>query len=202
MTLYKIAVRIDKEVDKFVSFLNSKDISGWAVRETVNGANEHVHAYLETLIKPNSLRVLIKRAIPELAGNGSYSIQDVKDYDKYVRYMAKGESTSLMPQIVWKLGPLWTVEYIEKLHEEYWTENRTLKKRRADTVTDYVIDRCKEEGVAWDDRTAIAEMYIKELVERSKAINIYSVKSNVNLIQVKLCPDDSAVRMLAEQVHI
>lgn len=202
MTLYKLAVRIDKEVSKFTSFLSDKQISGWGVRETVAGANEHWHFYVETLIKPVSLRVLMKRAIPELVGNGAYSVQDVKDMDKYLRYMAKGESEPVMPEVVWKSGPLWTDLKIEELHDDYWQENQRLKKRRVESVVDTVLDACKDGGVAWDDRTAIAELYIKELVARHKPINIYSVKSSVNLIQVKLCPDDSAIRDLAAQVHI
>lgn len=199
--LYKFALRIDKEFEKTREFLQSKNISGIGVRE-VSGNNEHWHFHLETLIKPSSFRVLLKRGVPGLQGNGCYSVSEVKDVDKYLRYICKGDGPQLLPEVSWKLGPLWTDERIEELHTEYWEANAAMKKRRTESVSDVVIDRCKELGVAWDDRTAIAEEYIKELVERSKPVNIYSVRSNVNLIQIKLCPDESAIRMLASQVHI
>lgn len=201
MTLFKYAVRIDKELQKFIGFLDSKNISGFGVRE-VSGDNEHWHFYIETLIKSSSFRVLVKRAVPEFKGNGSYSVSDVKDLDKYMRYICKGDGPNLLPEVSWKLGPLWTDERFEELHTEYWEANARMKKRRTESITDVVIDVCKEKNIAWDDRTAIAEEYIRETVARSKPINIYSVKSNVNLIQVKLCPNDDAIYMLASQVHI
>ena len=69
-------------------------------------------------------------------------------------------------------------------------------------VLDWVVDKCKEDAVRWDDRKAIGEIYIKELADRSKPINIFAVKSAVNLIQVKLCPDDTAIKQLSEQLFI
>lgn len=201
MTLYKLAARIDKEMVAFNSFLSSKNISGFGVRE-VAGDNEHWHYYIETLLKPTSLRVLLKRAVPGLQGNGAYSIADVKDVDKYLRYICKGSSDNVLPEVCWKFGPLWTEEKFSELHDEYWTENARIKKRRTEAVIDVVIDKCKHEGIAWDERAAISEEYIKELVDRSKPINIYSVKSAVNLIQIKLCPDDSAIKQLASQINI
>lgn len=135
-------------------------------------------------------------------GNGSYSISDVKDVEKYQRYMAKGECSEKEPEVAWRHGLAFPDEKVAELHEEYWASNRSMKKRREMGVMDYVLDTCRDLSVAWDDRRTIAEEYIKELVARNKPINIYSVKSAVNLIQVKLCPGDDAIRMLSEQVHI
>jgi hypothetical protein len=201
MTLYKLAVRIDKEVQKVKSFFDNRNYAGFGVRE-VSGDNEHWHFYVETETKPASLRVLLKRAVPELAGNGGYSVSDVRDVDKYLRYMSKGESSAVMPELCWTSGLLWTSDKVEELHDEYWAENKEMKKRRTTGVMDHVLDVCRDAGIAWDDRSAIAEEYMKELVARNKPINIYSVKSCVNLIQVKLCPTDDALKILAQQVHI
>ena len=198
---YKYAVRIDKCFDEFKAFIESRQISGWCVREVAD-SGEHWHWYLETDVKPTSMRVLIKRSCPELKGNGAYSVSEVKDLEKYCRYMAKGEQEGLLPQVAWKFGLMWTDEKIEELHEEYWTTNKSLKKRRTVGVLDWVVDKCKEDAVQWDDRKAIGEIYIKELADRSKPINIYAVKSAVNLIQVKLCPDDTAIKQLSEQLFI
>lgn len=201
LKMYKYALRIDKEVEKVKTFLGAKGISGWGVREVAD-QNEHWHFYLETDIKPSSFRVVLKRAVPELAGNGAYSVSDVKDVDKYIRYMAKGEQEGLLPEVVWKHGLLWGDEKVEELHEEYWTTNKSLKKRRAVGVMDWVVDECKRRDVKWDDRRTIGEIYLKELAERSKPINLFAVKSNINLVQVKLCPDDTAINQLAEQLVV
>lgn len=201
MTLYKLAIRVDKEVQRVKEFFDSKNYAGFGVRE-VSGDNEHWHFYVETQTKPASFRVILKRAVPDLAGNGAYSVADVRDVEKYLRYMCKGESSGVMPEVCWSSGLLWTTEKIEELHDDYWEENKAFKKRRTTGVMDHVLDVCRDLGIAWDDRTAIAEEYMKELVARNKPINIYSVKSCVNLIQVKLCPTDDALKILAQQVHI
>lgn len=201
MALFQYALRIDKEFPAVSSFLSEKGVSGWGVRETA-GDNEHWHFFLETKIKMSSMRVLLKRAVPSLSGNGAYSISDVKDVEKYQRYMAKGECAEKEPEVAWRHGLLWTDEKISELHEEYWMANRASKKRREVGVMDFVLDLCRDNGTAWDDRGAIAEEYIKELVARNKPINLFSVKSAVNLIQVKLCPTDDAIKMLSQQIHI
>ena len=64
-------------------------------------------------------------------------------------------------------------------------------------VAEAVLAACKEKNLKWDDRDAIAEMYIRELVARDKAVNLFSVRSNVSLLQCKLCPDDTAIKLLA-----
>lgn len=201
MTLYKLAIRIDAEVSKTKQWFDDRSFAGFGVRE-ISGDNEHWHFYVETKLKPDSFRVLLKREVPELKGNGGYSVAECRDEEKYWRYMSKGDGKGILPETVWKGGLAWTDERIEELHEAYWEENATLKKRRTESIIDVVLFRCKEKKLAWDSRSYIAEEYIKELVARKKPINIYSVRSNVNLIQVELCHDDSAIKMLSEQVML
>lgn len=193
---FRYALRTDKAFEKVRDFITSKGgISGWSVRE-VSGDNEHWHWYLETDLKVEAFRAALTRAVPTLKGNAGYSISQVKDQDKYLRYMSKGESDGTGPNVAWKHGLLWTEEKLEELHQAYWEENRRLKKRKVGTVMDYVMDQCKAEQIKWEDRRTITEYYIKELVKRDKPVNLFSLKSNVNLIQCKLCPDDSAIGLL------
>lgn len=202
MILYRLAVRIDRAITATLKFLDDRNESGWGVREFAD-SGEHWHFFVETKTKPQPFRVALVRAVPDLKGNGAYSVAECRDVEKYLRYMAKGDEAAVPPEVVWKVGPMWTPEKIDELHEAYWQENRELKRRRKEgSVIDAVIDVCKEKRLAWEDRSYIAEEYIKELVSRNKVINIYSVKSAVNLIQVKLCPDDSAIKNLAAQVTI
>lgn len=201
MSLYKLALRFDRDIDAVVKYLSDTSVAGFGVREVAD-SGEHWHFYVETQMKVASFRQAIRRACPTLVGNGAYSVAETRDVDKYLRYIAKGDSQAVMPEVIYKCGLLWTDDKIKEFHDDYWTEARALKKRRVGSVMDYVLDVCRDSGVAWDDRAAIAEEYIKELVNRNKPINIYSVKSCVNLIQVKLCPTDDAVKILAQQVHI
>lgn len=189
---YQLAMRTDKAYNEVVTFLSDRNVSGWCVRE-VSGENEHWHWFIETEMKPATFRTALKRAVPELVGNGSYSVTLVADEDKYLKYMAKGNSEGEGAELMWRHGLKWTTEKIEQLHRDYWVANRLLKKRRAASVVDYVIDEAKRLAVQWDDRKALLTMYIKELVARNRSINTFAVKGAINLVQVKLCPNDQAL---------
>lgn len=199
---FKYALRTDKEFDLVRQFIESKNMGGWAVRESVDGGNEHYHWYLETDMKAPALRVALTRAVPSLRGNAGYSLSVIKDVDKYLRYMAKGESDGAGPNKAWCHGMVWSDEKLEELHTEYWAENRKLKKRKTGSLTDAVIDKCKADAVRWDDRRRITEIYIRELISRDKTINTFALKSSVNLIQVKLCPNDDALDELVNRACV
>lgn len=193
---YRFALRTDKAFDKVRDFVAARGLSGWSVREVAGEANEHYHWYLETDLKIQALRIALVRSVPELKGNAGYSLSEVKDQEKYLRYMAKGESDGAGVAAAWRHGLLWSDEKLEELHEEYWTENRRLKKRKVGLVADAVIDQCKECAVPWTDRRKITELYIRELVSRDKPVNLFQLKASVNLIVCKLCPNDDAIQDL------
>lgn len=199
--LRQYAIRTDSHFMDYREIFEGDNYSGWCVREDP-GDNEHWHWFIETKLKADSIRQEIRRKLPEVRGNGAYSVAEVRDVDKYLRYMAKGEQEGIVCEVYWSKGPLWSDEKILELHEAYWTEAAKLKKRKAGSMADAVIDICKEKRVEWDDRRTIAKEYIKELVRQHKPINLYSVKSNVNLVQVALCPTDDAIDELAQQVHL
>jgi len=193
---YRFALRTDKEFEKVRDFIVARGISGWCVREVAGEANEHYHWYLETDLKIQALRIALVRAVPELRGNAGYSLSDVKDAEKYLRYMAKGESEGSGVSAAWRHGLVYTDEKLEELHEEYWTENRRLKKRKVGLVSDAVIDQCKAAAVPWSNRRKVTELYIRELISRDKPINLFQLKAAVNLVVCKLCPNDDALEEL------
>lgn len=201
MAFYHIAVRADTGFDDIHAWFDRRSEAGFMVREYAE-SGEHVHAYVYSKLKPNSFRVILKREVPALVGNGSYSVAECKDPTKYQQYICKGEFSGSGVDALWQLGPEFTSEKLWDLHETYWEVNRATKVRRVSSVMDYVIDECKEAGVSWEDRRTIAEKYLKELVARSKAINLFAVRSAVNLIQVKLCPNDDALQLLASKVDL
>ncbi|EFJ50314.1 hypothetical protein VOLCADRAFT_88798 [Volvox carteri f. nagariensis] len=195
----KIALRIDRDLDSVKLFLDR--CSGFGVRE-VAGSNEHWHFLVETDSYRNiqSFRVALTRKIPTLKGNACYSATVVSDLEKYERYLAKGESEGAGPEVVWRHSLKYTDEKIEELHIGYWTENKRLRKRKAGSVIDAVIDIAKDENVHWERREKLAELYLKEVVSRNRPVNIFAARSAVNTIQIQLCPDDTAIKRFSEMI--
>lgn len=203
--MLRLALRIDKSFDAVKEFIVSAGYSGFAVREVV-GDNEHWHWYLEgdKYSSVQSFRVKLVKSVPELRGNGAYSVKQCDEhYEKYWQYMAKGDGEGATPVLSWRHGLLFTDEKMEELHEAYWSVNHDLKRRKLQPVMDEVLERCKRAAVQYHDRRTIFREYIKVLYERNKPINLFSVKSGVNLIILKLCPDlDDGLELLLNQVPL
>lgn len=201
MEAQPIALRVDgTDSSQLLSVLSADGGAYLVVKEYTDG-NPHFHAVLHSVRKLSAVRQALKRALPN-GGNGAYSVTQVRDLAKYQRYMMKGDSADVMPNVVSANGwcyqdPSWQ----EEQHDAYWEENQQLQnKRKRAPVHDVVLQRCKELKYAWHDRERIAQVYIRELSQRGKGINIFAVKSQVCLIQVELCPDDTAVEELARQI--
>lgn len=190
------SLRVDGHLDKVKAWADKHGLGGWAVRE-VAGDNEHWHLFLEGDKTIKQLRCSFNREVPELKGNGAYSLTDCRDADKYLRYMAKGDSDGQMPELAWSNSILYTEEKVSELHDQYWEENRKLKKRKAGSMVDWVVDEAKRQEVKWGDREKLAKIYIRELGSRGKPINLFSVRSSLNAVQYALCPDDSCLEALA-----
>lgn len=196
---YDLAIRLDSsESADLVRFLSADGGAYIVVAEKLE-ENPHFHVYLRTTRKPNAVRVALKRAIPGLNGNGSYSVSVVRDVQRYYQYIMKGESREEVPVVEAAHGMEHCSEDWRKvMHDAYWDENEeTARRRKLLPVAEAVLAQCKEAKIRWDDIEGIGKIYIRELVRRDKAINIFSVKSNCYLIQVKLCPDESAIELLA-----
>lgn len=180
-----IALRVDGEWSAGLSaWLEKNQLSGLACREVLqDGSNPHVHLLLtcQKDLKLPALRKSLLNACPELRGNGAYSMTTVRDEAKYVRYICKGASEHEMPVIVWQ-------QYmcdVEEMHDEYWRENKK-KYKPSLSVTEYVLQKCKDNGVGCEDRSKIAEFYVAEQVARGKCLNLFQIKGQVNLIQCML----------------
>lgn len=199
---YDIALRLDgSDSGPLISWLDA-DGGSYLVVSEKQEENPHFHVYLRTTRKISAIRTGFKRAFPGLTGNGCFSIAQVRDVDKYYRYILKGDSVELQPQIVGAHGLQHTDKaWLDSKHEEYWSVNEELtRKRKMRPLGEVVLEECKIQKLKWDDVERIGKCYIKELVARDKAINIFSVKSNVALIQVKLCPTDAAIEYLATKL--
>lgn len=195
-----VALRTDGSFDAVKTFLDRKNAGGFAVREVAD-QNEHWHWLIEIETKNvQSFRTMLKRAVPELAGNGMYSATEIKDLAKYERYLSKGASEGVGPEVAWRSSIKYTDEKIEELHQAYWTENRQLKKRKLGSMIDWVTDEAKRQNVHHNDRKQLAKIYIRELQQRGKPVNCFSLRANLNTIQLNLCPDDTLLDALADHV--
>lgn len=195
------AFRLDGTDPAALKELMSKDGGAYMIVREDSGGNPHYHGILHSKKKIAAVRAALKRAMPELNGNGTYSLSMVRDLEKYVRYMLKGSSKELAPDVVAKSGLHYTSQdFIDEQHDAYWAEAEEIARKRSEpqkNMVDFVFEMCRERHVPWGDRAKIAEIYITELVRRNKPINQYAVRYACNLVQCKLCPDDSAIRDLA-----
>lgn len=192
-------LRTDGEFAKVKAWAERQGYGGFAVRETAGGSNEHWHWLIETDKELHAVRCSFNRAVPELKGNGSYSLSQCKDLDKYVRYLCKGETEGAAPELAWSSSLIYDAEKLEELHAAYWEENRKLKKRKVGSMIDWVVDEAKRQNIAYSDRAKLSEIYIRELGVRGKPINLYSIRSNLNSVQIALCPDDTVLGHLVER---
>ena len=193
------AIRFDNaESVKLVEFL-TKDGGAFMVVKELEDSNPHFHAVLHSKRNVAAVRTAFRKQVLDgRVGNGAYSITVVRDLDKYQRYMCKGESREVEPHVVSTNGMAYNAEAVKEWHAAYWEANAVMTRgRQVLTVQEAVLQACKDDNVAWSERTKIAEKYIRELVARDKVINTFTVRANVNLLQVKLCPDDTAILDLA-----
>lgn len=197
-----VAIRVDStDHEELVCFLKADGGSYLAVKE-LEGSNPHYHVVLHTARKLPAVRTALKRAMPGLKGNGSYSVSAVRDLGKYQRYMMKGDSREVQPHVVASYGMMYSDQsWQEETHDAYWDEAEQInRKRKREPLMDSVFQQCTAAGLEWHQRDRIARIYIKELISRDKAINTFALKSQINLIQCKLCPDDSALENLVSTI--
>lgn len=194
---YTYAARTDKSFDKVRDFFASK-CSGLAVRE-VSGENEHWHWFLRSDTKIASLRELLRRAVPELKGNGGYSLKDCPEPDRYLQYICKGSGRGRFPEVSWSYGLDLDAN---KYHDAYWEENQERKRSRKLSVSEKVLAAAKESNCAWDDVRQLCQLYIRQLRTEKKSVNLFAVKAAVRGLQLQLCTDDQAVDELAAQVFV
>lgn len=198
----RVALRTDGCFADVCAWAAKHGFGGFAVRENADGDNPHEHWVLFCGTKTiKSVRSSFNREVPELRGNGKYSMSEIDDLDKYTRYMCKGGSDCLKPLVVWRDSMTYDDAKIQELHEAYWKENKSLKRKRGGSMIDKVVDEAKRQNVHYGDRRALAKVYIRLLKEECKPINLFSIRANLNAVQVALCPDDSVIDSLVDRLE-
>lgn len=206
--VYRYALRIDLDgVDAaaVVAFIARVAIAYLVARETVDGANPHIHAFLTSETKMAGMRKAVQRFLSGDRGNAGYSLKEcAPEYDDYLTYICKGNSSTEMPEIVGKQGIEYTDEWVAARHALYYVNREAIvgqrqkrKKITSATAVEKLEERCKEAGIVWNQKNEIAREYIRMCKQGRKAINVFSARSIVNAVAVALCPDDRAEIELA-----
>lgn len=198
------ALRVDGDQhQRFAEWFDGFGSSYFIVRETVDGENVHMHMVFTAEIPIKNIRSRFNRAFPDLTGNKSYSLTGVEDLDKYHRYMCKGNSEDELPEVLAKHGMIYTADWVDDRHAEYWDVHNQLqvkKDSRKRPAFEIVYDEAVSKQIKWNDDKQLAKMFINTLAQQAKPVNLFSVRSQVNLLKIRLCPDDAALDALAEIV--
>lgn len=171
-----------------------------------NGENPHVHCYFESDKKLDALRKDFKRKFPGNAGNGGYSLKECDDdVEAYGRYMCKGPDKETLPDVVARQGLRYTDEWVRDMHDQYWVNNAALmtnKRKRAaqGNAVERLELECKEKGIRWDDRKAIALEFVRLYKASARPINTFFARQVVNTVSCLLDPSGDAEERLATEI--
>jgi len=192
------ALRVD-EIDGAVragimAFLAAMCTAFLLVRETVAGENPHYHGILHAAHDAKKLRNSFRTHLPMVVGNKSYSLKKCDDdYEPYHRYLCKGESSELLPDICARMGLDYTEENVKLWHEAFWvnraeidSQRQKRKKLTSATVAEKLYEICVNKGVRYSQREQIAREYLRLCKAANKPISIYYAKSVINIVVLKL----------------
>lgn len=205
---YRYALRVDLDglvAADVVAFIGRFAVAYLVVRETVDGANPHTHAFFTSESKIAGIRKAIQRWLSGDLGNAGYSLKEcAPEYDDYLTYLCKGNSSTELPEVVGRQGLDFTDDWVKERHALYYVNREAIigqrqkrKKITTATAVEKLEERCKEAGIAWNQKNDIAREYIRMCKCARKAINVFSARSIVNAVAVALCPDDRAEIELA-----
>lgn len=178
----------------------------FVVRENHDGENPHVHAYFSSEKKLSAIRKDFQRKFPANGGNGGYSLKECDDdVEAYGRYMCKGPDKDTLPDVVCRQGLLYTDAWVKSMHDEYWVNNeRLMKNKRKRVQMGNIVEKleleCKEAGIRFDDRKAIAAQYVKLYVNSARPINVFHARNVVNTVSCLLDDTGSAQDRLAAEI--
>ena len=129
---------LEDELPVYAEWVRKNTTTCLIVKET--GERGHIHCLIETKKKLEQFRKNMKLQFPNLEGNKSYSMKDVRSDKGIQDYLCKGECLGEMP-FVYEKSPSWTDEKIKQHHESYWARHiqETLANTLAKTGNDSII---------------------------------------------------------------
>lgn len=207
--VYRYALRADLTdgvAEGLVAWLVAVATTYLVVKESHDGENPHVHVYMESDKKLAAIRKDFQRKFPGNQGNAGYSLKECNDdIDAYGRYMCKGTDRDTLPDIVARQGLLYTDEWVQDMHDQYWVNNDSLmsnKRKRAcmGNVVEKVELECKAKGIRYDQRKEIALEFVSMYAAAAKPINVFYARQVVNTVSCLLDDSGRAKDLLAAEI--
>lgn len=185
---YLHAVRVheigDRALDRLTTLVRAIDGS-YVFAKEVDATRVHYQGWIRCDVKPQALRVRLKKAFPECVGNKGYSLTAVKDEDAYKRYILKGTKEE-MAQVVCHCGIEITSEYLAAEHRAYWS-----KAEKAGKSNRSVVEEVSEWVAAqeWPDvlskEYAVAERVCDVITSKKKPLNMYYAEGVYNTVMYR-----------------
>lgn len=153
----------------------------YVVAREIEAERPHYQGWIRTEIKPQALRVRLKKAFPECVGNRAYSLKAVKDFEAYSRYILKG-TRSTQPDIVAYQGLALSPEYIANEHRAYWSRAEKASKSNRSVIEEvhaWAVEEARERSVS---RRDLAEYACGLIASRKKPINTFYVRGVINTV--------------------
>ena len=203
--VFPYAIRVDELDDGIraglLALLAACCTAYLVVRETVAHVNPHYHVFCHSVEKIKVLRNKFRTHLPQVLGNKSYSLKLCEDdFEPYLRYLCKGESSELPPDVVARHGLDFTEDRIARLHEAFWVNNAEIatqrqkrKRLQGATVAEKLYEICLHKGIRYSQREQIAREYIRLCKAANKTISIYYAKSVLNIVQLKLDHENESI---------
>lgn len=201
----RIDIFVDEDLDRVRRWVPGVADSYLVTEETHDGSNRHVHLYLRTQLDLKKLRNRFTYVFTTHKGNKAYSFGEMWEGEEahvgYFRYMCKGESKDVAPNIVMYAGIRFSDDIIENLHKEYYLNQPSGKKKRKveNTIEEELLEHCKKHKYRPCNKLAICQALLKIYRERKKGWTDYEVERKMNCVLAQLDDDDSFINEQAER---
>jgi len=148
---------LEDELPVYAEWVRKNTTTCLIVKET--GERGHIHCLIETRAKLETFRKHMKIQFPQLEGNKSYSMKDVRSDLGIQDYLCKGECLDEMP-FVYEKSSSWTEEKILQHHQSYWARHtqETLANTLAKTGNDSIIPAGKPGKIKVRSPTAVEKI--------------------------------------------
>ena len=139
-----------QDLNALVGWIRSNSVVTIIVRE--EGDRLHIHSIISPIKTLSTFRQQFLKKYPNLKGNGSYSLEEVKEYDNLIRYICKGNSKDDLPDVLYQKDI-----NIEEMHQQYWKVNQEIKEK---------VIKEKKKGLTWIRQVArdFKEQYPEEVI--------------------------------------
>lgn len=141
---------LEQTVERISSFYVWLKTDGFVVREEADAeaSNPHYHFYIEGVSKESTLRAKVKFLFG-VGGNQEYSVKEMTDPPRYLRYLCKGPGSKSQPDtrkppvVVYRRGERYTDEFIRAEYEAFWSENAATAAKQSAKQTRHVSKESK-----------------------------------------------------------